>query len=166
MFERESLQACKFTMGEVTLAVGVDEAGAGGGHASGLSVAVMGGFGSLAGGCKDVVVGPAGRDVGDGVVDRGTDFKTGAGDRRVCWFRVGGEGFTGAGRILLVESCEEERLFLGVLPRCDYYNSLSVLWQPVVCKVEDSPPNAETLSREHVDNRVEVHLIFLLTYYS
>lgn len=114
MFERESLQACKFTMGEVTLAVGVDEAGAGGGHASSLSVAVIWGFRSLAGGCKDVVVGPAGRDVGDGVVDGGTDFETGAWDTRVCWFRVGGEGFARAGRIVLVDSCKEERLFSGL----------------------------------------------------
>lgn len=116
-------------MGEVTLAVGVGEAGAGGGHAAGLSVAVMGGFGSLAGGCKDVVVGPAGRDVGDGFVDGGTEFKTGAGDRRVCWFRVCGEGFARAGRIVLVGLCEEERLFWGayqdaiIITRCRFCGS-------------------------------------------
>lgn len=116
-------------MGEVTLAVGVGEASAGGGHASGLSVAVMWGFGSLAGGSKDIVVGPAGRDVGDRFVDGGTDFKTGAGDRRVCWFRVCGEGFAGAGRIVLVESCKEERLFGGayqdaiIITRCRFCGS-------------------------------------------
>lgn len=67
MLKRKTLQACEFAEGQSAAAAWVDHASAGGGHAAGDLVAVLGGAVMWVCGA-DVVVGPVGRDVGYGVV--------------------------------------------------------------------------------------------------
>lgn len=96
MLERKALQSCKLAESQRAAAAGVDHAGAGGGHAAGELVAVLDGAGVRVGGA-DVVVGPVGGDVGDGVVEGCPWFE--AGFERVGGvggWGEGGEGFAGA----------------------------------------------------------------------
>lgn len=68
MVERESLQIGELAERQGAAAAGVNHAGAGGGHAAGKLVAVLGrGVVGFCGG--DVVVGPVGGDMGNGFVD-------------------------------------------------------------------------------------------------
>lgn len=96
MLEREALKACEFAEGEAADPVGMDHPGAGCGHAARELVPVLGDAVAGSGGV-DVVVGPAGGDMTDGVVDGCPRFEACAeGLGGMGGFGVLGEGFAWA----------------------------------------------------------------------
>lgn len=127
------------------------------GDAARLGIAIIRGLVALIGGL-DVVLGPVGGDVGDGLVDGCPGLEPRLGGRALGVSGIGevGEDFAGAVDEIRCADCGLGKGLLGLdLPRCDHEQALSILCETVIYTIEYSPTNTKATRCEHVNHGVE-----------